>query len=133
MKVKITELHPDCLWKTAGYEKEIIGVEVETYTIRQSSAFPVGWYYGEFKHKENFPAQVIGGFKYIEVPEPSVMSELGGLIDEDRDWKYIAIEKALELALMAKVADLWQRRLIEANERIEKLEGLLNDRTPTSD
>lgn len=61
------------------------------------------------------------------------MSELGGLIDEDRDWKSIAIEKARELALMTKVADLWQRRLIEANERIEKLEGLLNDRPSASD
>ena len=48
-------------------------------------------------------------------------------------WQSIAIEKARELALMAKVADLWQRRLIEANERIEKLEGLLNDRPSASD
>jgi hypothetical protein len=61
------------------------------------------------------------------------MSELAGWVDGGRDWKSIAIEKARELALMAKVADLWQRRLIEANERIEKLEGLLNDRPSTSD
>jgi hypothetical protein len=64
------------------------------------------------------------------VKEPSAMSELGGLIDEDRDWKSIAIEKARELALMTKVADLWQRRLIKANKRIAELE---NDRTSASD
>lgn len=65
--------------------------------------------------------------------DESQMSELAGWVDVGRDWKSIAIEKARELALMAKVADLWQRRLIEANERIEKLEGLLNDRPSASD
>lgn len=54
--------------------------------------------------------------------DESQMSELAGWIDEERDWKSIAIEKARELALMTKVADLWQRRLIEANKRIEELE-----------
>ena len=58
------------------------------------------------------------------------MSELAGWIEEERDWKSIAIEKARELSLMTKVADVWQRRLIKANKRIAELE---NDRTSASD
>ena len=130
MKIKITDIHPG---DAKYYRKDKIIGKIGELAYVNNSLFGDMFMAGRVNDIDGDGYDYFAGFKYIEVPEPSAMSELAGWVDGGRDWKSIAIEKARELALMAKVADLWQMRLIEANERIEKLEGLLNDRPSASD
>lgn len=74
MKIRITELHPNCLWKNTKWENEIMNSEFEVITIRNSSEFD-GWCYGEFVPKKS-GVSCISGFKYIEVPEPSINEKI---------------------------------------------------------
>ena len=76
MKVRITELHPNSTW--TGNETLVIGKEFICLEIRESAEK----YYKLCNIKKG-KESIWVWCKYIEVPEPSAMSELGTWIKNE--------------------------------------------------
>jgi hypothetical protein len=72
MRVEITEVHPESYWVKFGREKEVLGKVFTIINIYKANGRD-GYYSASFVDNS---VGYIYGFKYIEVPEPSAMSEL---------------------------------------------------------
>lgn len=79
---------------------------------------PAGWI------NENLPKEQPKKLSWLQkIRDYEYQKYMREYYSDMRDvWHSIAIAKSRELDLMTKVADNWQKKLIEANKRIEQLE-----------